>query len=189
MLNTDAHSPSVKNRMTKVQFIYNNNRINNGGPIAEDYMSALYDKIVNDEIKMETDGQLFTNAEKKGWLTKQGGRIKTWKRRWFILSDNCLYYFKSPKDSEPCGIIPLENLLVEEIPGKGKYMFSLTPPSLEEAIKSCKVNANGEVVQGHHNSYLIQAISAQERDSWIKAINSNIHHNPFYELLQGRGKK
>lgn len=23
-----------------------------------------------------------------------GGRVKTWKRRWFILTDNCLYYFE-----------------------------------------------------------------------------------------------
>ncbi len=26
------------------------------------------------------------------WST--GGRVKTWKRRWFILTDNCLYYFE-----------------------------------------------------------------------------------------------
>lgn len=30
--------------------------------------------------------------------------------RWFILSDNCLFYFKSPSDVEPCGIIPLESI-------------------------------------------------------------------------------
>jgi len=23
-----------------------------------------------------------------------GGRVKNWKRRWFILNDNCLYYFR-----------------------------------------------------------------------------------------------
>ena len=23
-----------------------------------------------------------------------GGRVKTWKRRWFILTDSCLYYFE-----------------------------------------------------------------------------------------------
>ena len=30
-----------------------------------------------------------------------GGKHKSWKKRWFILSDNCLYYFKSPKVSFP----------------------------------------------------------------------------------------
>ena len=38
-----------------------------------------------------------TRNEKKGWLTKRGGRIKNWKRRWFVLADNCLYYYKGPE--------------------------------------------------------------------------------------------
>ena len=28
-----------------------------------------------------------------------GGKHKTWKKRWFILTENCLYYFKSPNVS------------------------------------------------------------------------------------------
>lgn len=28
------------------------------------------------------------------FLFLSGGRVKTWKRRWFILTDNCLYYFE-----------------------------------------------------------------------------------------------
>lgn len=27
-------------------------------------------------------------------VSRAGGRVKTWKRRWFILTDNCLYYFE-----------------------------------------------------------------------------------------------
>lgn len=30
-----------------------------------------------------------------------GGRVKTWKRRWFILTDNCLYYFEFTTVSRP----------------------------------------------------------------------------------------
>ena len=41
-----------------------------------------------------------------------GGRYKSWKRRWFILNDNCLYYFEYTTDKEPRGIIPLENIQV-----------------------------------------------------------------------------
>ena len=36
----------------------------------------------------------FFNPDREGWLWKQGGRVKSWKRRWFILNDNCLYYFE-----------------------------------------------------------------------------------------------
>lgn len=31
-----------------------------------------------------------------------GGRVKTWKRRWFILTDNCLYYFEYTTVSDRC---------------------------------------------------------------------------------------
>lgn len=54
----------------------------------------------------------FFNPDREGWLMKQGGRYKSWKRRWFILNDNCLYYFEYTTDKEPRGIIPLENIEV-----------------------------------------------------------------------------
>jgi chaperone required for assembly of F1-ATPase len=34
------------------------------------------------------------NVKKQGYLIKLGGkRVQTWKRRWFILDDQCLYYY------------------------------------------------------------------------------------------------
>ena len=39
----------------------------------------------------------FANEEQKsGWLTKLGGNAlrKTWKRRWFDLRGNYLYYYR-----------------------------------------------------------------------------------------------
>lgn len=35
--------------------------------------------------------------DQDGYLTKQGGSIRTWKRRYFILKDRTLYYYKTPK--------------------------------------------------------------------------------------------
>ena len=43
-----------------------------------------------------------------------GGKHKNWRKRWFILTDNCLYYFQYPSDKEPRGIIPLVNLEVND---------------------------------------------------------------------------
>ena len=34
-----------------------------------------------------------------GCIVSVGGKHKTWKKRWFILTENCLYYFKSPSVS------------------------------------------------------------------------------------------
>ena len=98
MLNTDAHNPAIKkqNKMTRQQFVSNNRGINDGGDIDAKYLEHIYDRIVEEEIKMDSEQSLFANAEKKGYLTKQGGRVKTWKKRWFVLTSNNLYYFKVP---------------------------------------------------------------------------------------------
>lgn len=37
------------------------------------------------------------NPEMEGYLVKMGGSIKTYKKRWFVLKGNTLYYFKSQK--------------------------------------------------------------------------------------------
>lgn len=34
--------------------------------------------------------------EHEGWLFKQSDRFKSWNKRWFVLYDNKLYYFKTP---------------------------------------------------------------------------------------------
>ena len=48
----------------------------------------------------------------KGWLNKQGGTFRTWKRRWFELKVNVLSYFKNPGDVVPLGVIPIQNCSV-----------------------------------------------------------------------------
>ena len=56
MLNTDAHNPMVKNKMTKEGFLKNNRGINDGGDLGQGpFMEALYDRIVTNEIKMSDD--------------------------------------------------------------------------------------------------------------------------------------
>ena len=37
---------------------------------------------------------------------------KNWKRRWFVLSDRCLYYFQHTAEKLPKGVVPLENVKV-----------------------------------------------------------------------------
>ena len=46
--------------------------------------------------------------EKSGWLTKQGGSIKTWKRRWGVLQGYTLWYFKTKNDTDAKGFIILD---------------------------------------------------------------------------------
>ncbi|KAJ2734898.1 guanine nucleotide exchange protein for ADP-robosylation factor, partial [Coemansia sp. BCRC 34962] len=55
MLNTDQHSPQVKNRMTKAEFINNNRGINDGKNLDPALLERIYEQIAHNEIKMKDD--------------------------------------------------------------------------------------------------------------------------------------
>ena len=118
-------------------------------------LQSLYDSIKAEPFKIpEDDGNdlmhTFFNPDREGWLWKQGGRYKSWKRRWFILNDNCLYYFEFTTDKEPRGIIPLENIRVREVPDRSKpHCFELYSAD-NEVIKACKTDSEGKVVEGSY---------------------------------------
>ena len=58
MLTTDLHSTQVKHKMTKEQYIKMNRGINDSGDLPEDYLSAIYDEIAENEIKMRVGSQV-----------------------------------------------------------------------------------------------------------------------------------
>lgn len=55
MLNTDAHNPQVKNRMTKTDFIRNLRGVNDNSDLPEDLLVSIFDDIVNNEIRMKDE--------------------------------------------------------------------------------------------------------------------------------------
>jgi brefeldin A-inhibited guanine nucleotide-exchange protein len=55
MLNTDAHSPQIKNRMTKAQFVKNNRNINDDADLPEEFLFEIYDEIQMNEIRMKDE--------------------------------------------------------------------------------------------------------------------------------------
>ncbi|XP_022974092.1 brefeldin A-inhibited guanine nucleotide-exchange protein 2-like [Cucurbita maxima] len=55
LLNTDAHSPMVKNKMSAEDFIRNNRGIDDGKDLPEEYLKSLYERISRNEIKMKDD--------------------------------------------------------------------------------------------------------------------------------------
>merc|ERR1712048_1452163 len=153
------------------QFITMNRGINDGENLPRELLVSLYESIKTEPFKIpEDDGNdlmhTFFNPDKEGWLWKQGGRYKSWKRRWFILNDNCLYYFEFTTDKEPRGIIPLENIQIREV-----------------------TDSEGKVVEGKHTVYRMSASTEEEKDEWIKCIQQSISHNPFYDILAVRKKK
>lgn len=55
----------------------------------------------NDSAENPQQGQGRSNAVKCGWLRKQGGFVKTWHTRWFVLKGDQLYYFKDEDETKP----------------------------------------------------------------------------------------
>uniref|UniRef100_A0A8C6SHQ5 Cytohesin 3 n=1 Tax=Neogobius melanostomus TaxID=47308 RepID=A0A8C6SHQ5_9GOBI len=158
MLNTSLHNPNVRDK-----------GINEGGDLPEELLRNLYDSIKSEPFKIpEDDGNdlthTFFNPDREGWLLKLGGRVKTWKRRWFILTDNCLYYFEYTTDKEP-----------------QKWR--------SQVIKACKTEADGRVVEGNHVVYRISAPTPEEKEEWIKSIKASISRDPFYDMLATRKRR
>ncbi|XP_058841169.1 pleckstrin homology domain-containing family A member 1-like isoform X12 [Acipenser ruthenus] len=63
---------------------------------------------------------------KAGYCVKQGAVMKNWKRRYFLLDENSVSYFKSDLDKEPLRMIPLKEVhKVQECKQRCFELFSL----------------------------------------------------------------
>lgn len=191
MLNTDAHNPAIKHKMSKKAFVANNTGIRGKDDIPVNYLEHLYDRIVTNEIKMESDG-LFTRAAFKGWLEKRSTHSK-WQKRWFVLKNNCLYYFNKPEEESPRVIIPLEGLLVRKIEtpttsssshASLSSMFEIADP-YQQSLKCVKFTANGPI-EGHHQRFILMAATREEADEWVNILQNNNLNNPIIQLLKRR---
>eukprot|EP01123_Difflugia_compressa_P003958 TRINITY_DN15282_c0_g1_i1.p1 TRINITY_DN15282_c0_g1~~TRINITY_DN15282_c0_g1_i1.p1 ORF type:complete len:291 (+),score=54.09 TRINITY_DN15282_c0_g1_i1:126-875(+) len=159
--------------MTKEQFIRNNRGTwVEGRDPPKELLEELYDKIVNDEIKMQTKG----DPDKKGWLKAiHAGSLKE-SRRWFLLVGNELRWYKVPvvtttgKEDEMRGKIILECLQVREEDEKKVSLSSVLPNKNidfflyekgKETTLSCK-------------RIVISTETPEQTVSWAKAIRTNV---------------
>uniref|UniRef100_A0A665X615 Pleckstrin homology domain containing, family H (with MyTH4 domain) member 1 n=1 Tax=Echeneis naucrates TaxID=173247 RepID=A0A665X615_ECHNA len=74
----------------------------------------------------ESAGPVSEMLEKSGYLLKMGSQVKAWKRRWFILRNGEILYYKSPSDviRKPQGQIEL-NSSCRIVRGEGAQTFQL----------------------------------------------------------------
>ncbi|XP_030068916.1 brefeldin A-inhibited guanine nucleotide-exchange protein 2 isoform X1 [Microcaecilia unicolor] len=63
MLTTDLHSPQVKNKMTKEQYIKMNRGINDSKDLPEDYLSSIFDEIEGKKIAMKETKEYTVTAK------------------------------------------------------------------------------------------------------------------------------
>ena len=95
-------------------------------------------------------------ARWEGFLCKQGSKFQTWKRRWFRMVGDSLYYYGAPGDEAPKGVIgdlmeasacPIPERMAQL--GRGPYGFGIFTPS---------------------RTLLLEADSEREMMEWIAAI-------------------
>jgi len=191
MLNTALHNKNVKIKITVEQFIAQNKGIDRGKDLREDMLEAIYKNIKEQPFKIPDenyDDLMFTffSPDREGWLVKQGGTWKSWKRRWFVLSDRCLYYFQHTAETVPKGIIPLENVCVRAVSGEGdkQWQFELFNKSAAvNTVKGCKTDKAGTVVVGNHKVYKMVAASEEERNEWIRCIEEAMKDNQVHRII------
>jgi hypothetical protein len=107
---------------------------------------------------------------KEGYLTKVGGRNKTWKKRWFILQDNLMYYFATRKD----------------MVSKGCILFSKIN-AVEKAGPEVKKKNCFQVVTSER-TYLIYSEDERDMKEWMRAIESLSELHKSRDKWEGRGK-
>uniref|UniRef100_A0A9J8DDD4 Rho GTPase-activating protein 24 n=1 Tax=Cyprinus carpio carpio TaxID=630221 RepID=A0A9J8DDD4_CYPCA len=97
-----------------------------------------------------------------GWLRKQGGFVKTWHTRWFVLRGDQLYYYKDEDETKALGTIYLPGNKVTEHPSSGeeggKFFFEVIPGGDRERMTS------------NHETYLLMASTQNDMEDWVKSI-------------------
>ncbi|XP_069373650.1 pleckstrin homology domain-containing family A member 1 isoform X2 [Paralichthys olivaceus] len=95
---------------------------------------------------------------KAGYCVKQGAVMKTWKRRYFMLEENAVSYYKSDLEREALRVIALKEIhKVQEC----KQSELMMRDNLFEMVTSSR-------------TFYIQADSPEDMHSWIKAISGAI---------------
>nr|XP_046233932.1 pleckstrin homology domain-containing family A member 7-like isoform X2 [Scatophagus argus] len=103
----------------------------------------------------------------RGWLNKKDSSgLKLWKRRWFVLSNYCLFYYKDSREESVLGSIPLPSY---------KILFC-TPRECKNRKFTFKV-----VHQGMR-SYFFSADTQEDMLGWVRALSQSATMEPESSL-------
>ncbi|XP_051235316.1 pleckstrin homology domain-containing family A member 7 isoform X8 [Dicentrarchus labrax] len=92
----------------------------------------------------------------RGWLYKQDSSgMRLWKRKWFVLSDYCLFYYKDSREETVLGSIPLPSYVIAPVEPDDhinrKYAFK---------AEHCGMR-----------TYFFSADTQEDMNGWIRAMN------------------
>ncbi|XP_074532899.1 pleckstrin homology domain-containing family A member 5-like isoform X15 [Halichoeres trimaculatus] len=106
---------------------------------------------------------------KRNWLYKQDSTgMKLWKKRWFVLSDLCLFYYRDEKEEGILGSILLPSFHISMLSVDDhinrKYAFKATHPNMR--------------------TYYFCSDTAKDMESWMKVMTDAalVHSEPVKRL-------
>ncbi|XP_029697378.1 pleckstrin homology domain-containing family A member 7-like isoform X4 [Takifugu rubripes] len=92
----------------------------------------------------------------RGWLYKQDSSgMRLWKRKWFVLADFCLFYYKDSREETVLGSIPLPSYVVSAV-GADDHI------SRKFAFKA---------EHSGMRTYYFSADTQEDMNTWLKAMN------------------
>jgi len=96
------------------------------------------------------------NPDKAGWLQKQGGFVKAFRRRWFVLKGDSLYYFTTPTTDTPNGAIRLDGAFIQlaDEHTNRSHSFGIFHPT--------------------RRTFFVAAQSRAEMSQWIEVLQAKI---------------
>ncbi|XP_062461465.1 pleckstrin homology domain-containing family A member 6 isoform X9 [Pezoporus occidentalis] len=112
---------------------------------------------------------------KSGWLYKQASSgVKQWNKRWFVLVDRCLFYYKDEKEESILGSIPLLSFRVAAVQPSDnisrKHTFKVTVCWVEEMPASNGQSLSPQAEHAGIRTYFFSAENTEEQESWIQAM-------------------
>lgn len=101
---------------------------------------------------------------KEGWLTKQGSN-RSWKKRWFVLREDGLHYYKSQSDETAAGVL------------------SLSSAAVRPTVAARQPDYAFEILT-KNRAYLLHADSEEDVEEWVallaRAANRSYHASPVF---------
>ncbi|KAM9568673.1 pleckstrin homology domain-containing family A member 7-like isoform 35-T37 [Salvelinus alpinus] len=112
----------------------------------------------------------------RGWLYKQDrSGMRLWKRKWFVLADYCLFYYKDSREESVLGSIPLPSYVVSAVEPEDhisrKYAFKANHMGMRSYIYNRSTVIDSQAEHGGMRTYFFSADTQEDVNGWVKAMN------------------
>ncbi|KAF7223939.1 pleckstrin homology domain-containing family A member 7 isoform X11 [Nothobranchius furzeri] len=112
----------------------------------------------------------------RGWLYKQDSSgMRLWKRKWFVLADFCLFYYKDSREESVLGSIPLPSYVISPVGSEDhisrKYAFKASHTGMRSYIYKQSSVIGSQAEHYGMRTYYFSADTQEDMNTWLKAMN------------------